>query len=55
MKLRTLILGAGRRRRRASLVGGPALRPGQGAVLPAAVYRTGPYAPNGTPWANGKQ
>jgi branched-chain amino acid transport system substrate-binding protein len=32
-----------------------ALRPGQGAVLPAAVYRTGPYAPNGTPWANGKQ
>jgi hypothetical protein len=29
------------------------LRAGQGAVLPGAVYRTGPYAPNGTPWANG--
>jgi len=23
--------------------------------IPLLVYRTGPYAPNGTPWANGKQ
>lgn len=23
--------------------------------VPLLVYRTGPYAPNGTPWANGKQ
>lgn len=23
--------------------------------MPLLVYRTGPYAPNGTPWANGKQ
>lgn len=23
--------------------------------FPLLVYRTGPYAPNGTPWANGKQ
>jgi branched-chain amino acid transport system substrate-binding protein len=23
--------------------------------FPLLSYRTGPYAPNGTPWANGKQ
>jgi len=23
--------------------------------FPLLVYRTGPYSPNGTPWANGKQ
>ena len=23
--------------------------------FPLLAYRTGPYAPNGTPWANGKQ
>jgi branched-chain amino acid transport system substrate-binding protein len=40
--------GAGRRCRRRA-----AVRPGQGAVLPVLVYRTGAYAPNGTPWANG--
>jgi hypothetical protein len=27
--------------------------PRQGAVLPGAAYRTGAYAPNGVPWANG--
>ena len=26
---------------------------GQGAVLPGLVYRTGAYAPNGVPFANG--
>jgi branched-chain amino acid transport system substrate-binding protein len=30
-------------------------RPRPGAVLPAAVLPHRPYAPNGTPWANGKQ
>ena len=23
--------------------------------FPLLVYRTGPYSPNGTPWANGKR
>ena len=27
----------------------------QEQFMPLLVYRTGPYAPNGTPWANGKQ
>ena len=28
---------------------------GKEQFFPLLVYRTGPYAPNGTPWANGKQ
>src|SRR5689334_16425767 len=32
----------------------PALAQGKGEqFFPVLVYRTGPYAPNGTPWANG--
>src|SRR5690349_15081620 len=37
----------------------PCAAPAQGQAkeqfIPLLVYRTGPYAPNGTPWANGKQ
>jgi hypothetical protein len=55
MKLRQTRPRSSRGRRRCS-VAGPRRRhgPGQGAVLPVLSYRTGPYAPNGTPWANGK-
>jgi branched-chain amino acid transport system substrate-binding protein len=30
-------------------------KPAQEQFIPLLVYRTGPYAPNGTPWANAKQ
>ena len=33
----------------------PAAEPAKEQFIPLLVYRTGPYAPNGTPWANGKQ
>ena len=53
MKLRSLLL--------ASLVAGAALAApaafaqAKEQFFPLLSYRTGPYAPNGTPWANGKQ
>ena len=41
----------------AGLLGGAgaALAQAKEQFIPLLVYRTGPYAPNGTPWANGKQ
>ncbi|HSI58751.1 MAG TPA: ABC transporter substrate-binding protein [Ideonella sp.] len=33
----------------------PAQAQAKEQFFPLLVYRTGPYAPNGTPWANGKQ
>ncbi|MCJ0764744.1 ABC transporter substrate-binding protein [Variovorax terrae] len=33
----------------------PALAQAKEQFFPLLVYRTGPYAPNGTPWANAKQ
>lgn len=33
----------------------PTLAQAQDQYVPLLVYRTGAYAPNGTPWANGKQ
>ncbi|HUP09432.1 MAG TPA: ABC transporter substrate-binding protein [Caldimonas sp.] len=40
----------------AALVTAPsALAQAKEQFFPLLVYRTGPYAPNGTPWANGKQ
>lgn len=54
MKLRSLLAAA--------LVAGTALASAPAAMaqakeqfFPLLSYRTGPYAPNGTPWANGKQ
>ncbi|WBY03770.1 ABC transporter substrate-binding protein [Ramlibacter tataouinensis] len=54
MKLRSLLAAA--------LVAGTALASAPAAIaqakeqfFPLLSYRTGPYAPNGTPWANGKQ
>ena len=34
---------------------GPAFAQAKEQFFPLLVYRTGPYSPNGTPWANGKQ
>ena len=50
MKLIPMIVAA------ATLVGsGAAFAQAKEQFFPLLVYRTGPYAPNGTPWANGKQ
>ena len=45
-----LVLGAS-----ALLASAPVLAQAKEQFFPLLVYRTGPYAPNGTPWANGKQ
>jgi len=37
----------------AATASGPAVAQGMEQFFPALVYRTGPYAPNGVPWANG--
>lgn len=37
------------------LAAAPAFAQAKEQFFPLLVYRTGPYAPNGTPWANGKQ
>jgi branched-chain amino acid transport system substrate-binding protein len=39
----------------AALAAPAALAQAKEQFFPLLVYRTGPYAPNGTPWANGKQ
>ena len=54
MKLRNLITRGGRAGRRR--VGRPdreRLAQAKEQFFPVLSYRTGPYAPNGTPWANG--
>ena len=38
-----------------ALTAQPAHAESKEQFIPLLVYRTGPYAPNGTPWANGKQ
>jgi len=49
-KLVSLVLAA------AALAGsGSVFAQAKEQFFPLLVYRTGPYAPNGTPWANGKQ
>ncbi|HZF82150.1 MAG TPA: ABC transporter substrate-binding protein [Burkholderiaceae bacterium] len=54
MKLKTLTLAVAAV---AALAGtaGTAFAQAKEQFFPLLVYRTGPYAPNGTPWANGKQ
>ncbi|PXW97094.1 amino acid/amide ABC transporter substrate-binding protein (HAAT family) [Sphaerotilus hippei] len=39
----------------ATLVPGTSFAQAKEQFFPLLVYRTGPYAPNGVPWANGKQ
>ena len=54
MKLKSMILSAATLA--ATLVSsGAALAQAKEQFFPLLVYRTGAYAPNGTPWANGKQ
>ncbi len=50
MKLRTLVFAAA-----VLAVGSSAFAQAKEQFFPLLVYRTGAYAPNGTPWANGKQ
>ena len=54
MKLKSLALAVAAA---SALVGAvaPAQAQANEQFFPLLVYRTGPYAPNGTPWANGKQ
>ncbi|MGQ3081673.1 MAG: ABC transporter substrate-binding protein [Hydrogenophaga sp.] len=56
MKLRHLILAvAAVAAGASSLVATSAFAQAKEQFFPLLSYRTGPYAPNGTPWANGKQ
>jgi branched-chain amino acid transport system substrate-binding protein len=57
MKIKSLLMAAAvATAGLASLVSSPAaLAQAKEQFYPLLVYRTGPYAPNGTPWANGKQ
>jgi branched-chain amino acid transport system substrate-binding protein len=50
LSLTAVVLAAGL----STLVATPAVAQAKEQFLPLLVYRTGPYAPNGTPWANGK-
>ncbi len=53
MKLKTLALAA--TLAASGLAVPSAFAQAKEQFFPLLVYRTGPYAPNGTPWANGKQ
>lgn len=56
MKLKSLALAAAAAAAvSGSLMAPPAHGQAKEQFFPLLVYRTGPYAPNGTPWANGKQ
>ncbi|RST48742.1 ABC transporter substrate-binding protein [Variovorax sp. DXTD-1] len=57
MKLKSLALTAALVAGTAGTLLAPSLAQAQAKeqFFPLLVYRTGPYAPNGTPWANGKQ
>lgn len=56
MKLRNLVLTAAVMAASGSaLVSTSAFAQAKEQFFPLLSYRTGPYAPNGTPWANGKQ
>jgi len=50
MKLASIVLAGA-----ALLSAASAFAQAKEQFFPLLVYRTGPYAPNGTPWANGKQ
>src|SRR5665647_1589888 len=56
MKLRKLVLASALVAASASvLVTSNAFAQAKEQFFPLLSYRTGPYAPNGVPWANGKQ
>ena len=55
MKLRNLVLAVAAVVAASSLVSASAFAQAKEQFFPLLSYRTGPYAPNGVPWANGKQ
>ena len=55
MKLSKLLITATVVAAGAATLATSALAQGKEQFFPLLSYRTGPYAPNGTPWANGKQ
>ncbi|MBH1965565.1 MAG: ABC transporter substrate-binding protein [Comamonadaceae bacterium] len=55
MKLSTTMIAAAVVAAGTLLTAGSAFAQAKEQFFPLLSYRTGPYAPNGTPWANGKQ
>ena len=55
MKLSKLVIAAAAMAACASSLSTSAFAQAKEQFFPLLSYRTGPYAPNGTPWANGKQ
>jgi branched-chain amino acid transport system substrate-binding protein len=55
MKLSKLVIAAAAVAACASTLSTSAFAQAKEQFFPLLSYRTGPYAPNGTPWANGKQ
>ncbi|MGI9134563.1 MAG: ABC transporter substrate-binding protein, partial [Rhodoferax sp.] len=55
MKIRNLVLAVAAVAAGASVVSTSAFAQAKEQFVPLLSYRTGPYAPNGIPWANGKQ
>lgn len=53
MKLRTLVLAVAAVAAGASVVSTSAFAQAKEQFIPVLSYRTGPYGPNGAPWANG--
>ena len=53
MKLRNLVLAVAAVAAGASVVSTSAFAQAKEQFIPVLSYRTGPYAPNGVPWANG--
>ena len=54
MKLSKIVIAAAIVAAGASSLSTSAIAQAKEQFFPLLVYRTGPYAPNGTPWANGK-
>jgi len=55
MKIRHLMLAVAAVAASASTLSTSAFAQAKEQFFPLLSYRTGPYAPNGVPWANGKQ
>ena len=55
MKIRSLVLAVAAVAAGVSMVSTNAFAQAKEQFFPLLSYRTGPYAPNGIPWANGKQ
>src|SRR5574343_1579973 len=55
MKLSKIVIAAAVVAAGASSLSTSAIAQAKEQFFPLLSYRTGPYAPNGTPWANGKQ